>query len=355
MFTETELREAMQHSAARADDLIAAEQPPSAESRPSQPIDLYVPIDLVPEAWRRRRPWLPIAAAAVVAAVAGGGLFLAAKPTHRSPAPPQNGVPAATAPAGPSRTAVAAPRTAVTITNLVTIAGTNDYTLKAGTETLNAPAGIGGTQVMALPAGGFDPTKQLTGAHAVSVAGTDGYAGKALIYLIDPNDPEQASKAGRPRNTLAWPAGDGSWLVLQNIMADGDGFVDVPVATLIHDAVQLEVQATPAPLRSGYRARWLPAGLTLTRVDASVGSPAATLTLTAGSKSITIQLTDTELHSVSTNGGVATKRIPGGYWASVFGTGYDQATAQRVLDGLDFSRLHGPQSGWWTFEQAVNG
>jgi hypothetical protein len=137
-------------------------------------------------------------------------------------------------------------------------------------------------------------------------------------------------------------------------MADGDGFVDVPVATLIHDAVQLKVQATPAPLRSGYRARWLPAGLTLTGASASIGNPAVALTLTAGSKSINIELTDTELHSASTNGGVAAKHIPG-YWASVFGTGYDQATAQRVLDGLDFSRLHGPQSGWWTFEQAVNG
>ena len=352
MFTETELREAMQHSATRADDRIAAEQPPSAESRPSQPIDLYVPIDLVPEAWRRRRPWLPIAAAAVVAAVAGGGLFLAAKPTHRSPAPPQKGVAAATAPAGPNSAAVSAPRTAVTITNLVTIPGGSGYTLNARTETVTPS--LGGVQVMVLPAGGFDPTKQLTGAHAVSVAGTDGYAGKALIYLIDPNDPEQASKAGRPRNTVAWPASDGTWLVLQNIMADDGDFADVPVATLVHDAGQLGVQATPAPLRSGYRAGWLPSGLSLTRVDASVGNPAATLTLTAGSKSITIQLTDTELHSVSTSGGVATKHIPG-YWVSVLGTGYDKATAQRVLDGLDFSRLHGPQSGWWTFDQAVNG
>ncbi|HEY3717423.1 MAG TPA: hypothetical protein VGL39_23105 [Jatrophihabitantaceae bacterium] len=356
MFTETELREAMQHSATRADDLIAAEQPPSAQSQPSRPIDLYVPIDLVPAARGRRRPWLPVAAAVVVAAVAGGGLFLAAKPTHRSPAPPQKGVAAATAPASPNSAAVAALHTGVTITNLVTIAGTNDYTLKAGTETLNAPAGIGGTQVMALPAGGFDPAKQLTDRHPVTVNGTNGYVGKALIYLIDPNDPQQVSKAGRPRNTLAWRAGDGSWLILQNIMADGDGFVDVPVATLIQDAVQLKVQATPAPLRSGYRARWLPAGLTLTSASASVGNPGVALTLTAGNKSIDIELTSTGQPVVPIGGGsVASRQVPGGYWVSVFGTGYDKATAQRVLDGLDFSRLHGPQSGWWTFEQAVNG
>ena len=353
MFTETELREAMQHSAARADDLIAAEQPPSAPSRPSQAVDLYVPIDLVPEAGRERRRWLPLAAAAVVVAVAGGGLFLAAKPAHHSPTSPQKGVAAA---AGrPSSAAVAPPRTAITITNLVTIPGTNDYTLTTGTETLNAPAGFGGTQVMALPAGGFDPAKALTDPHQVTVNGQDGYAGKALIYLIDPTDPGQASKAGRPRNTLAWRASDGSWLVLQNIMADGDGFVDVPVATLIHEAAQLKVQATPAPLRSGYRARWLPAGLTLTSALASVGHPALSLTLTAGRKSIDIQLSTVATNVVPLGGaGTASKHIPG-YWISVIGTGYDRATAQRVLDGLDLSRLHGPQSGWWTFDQAVNG
>jgi len=142
---------------------------------------------------------------------------------------------------------------------------------------------------MALPAGGFDPAKQLTDRHPVTVNGTNGYAGKALIYLIDPNDPQQASKAGRPRNTLAWPAGDGSWLVLQNIMADGDGFVDVPVATLIHDAVQLEVQATPAPLRSGYRARWLPAGLTLSSAGVISGTPNTT---TGSPFTFTVQATD---------------------------------------------------------------
>jgi len=350
MFTETELREAMQHAAARADDLIAVEQHPSTESMASRTIDQYLPIDLVPEA--RRRTWLPVSAAAAVVAVAAGGLFVAAKPAHRSPASPQKGVAAATAPASPNSVAVAAPRTAVTITNLVTIPGDSGYTLNGRTETVSPP--LGGVQVMVLPAGGFDPAKQLTGAHTVPVAGTHGYAGKALIYLIDPHDAQQASKAGRPRNTVAWLASDGTWLVLQNIMADDGDFADVPVATLVHDAGQLGVQAAPAPLRSGYRAGWLPSGLTLTRVDASVGNPAVTLTLTAGKKSITIQLAGTELHSVSTNGGAATKHIPG-YWVSVFGTGYDKATAQRVLDGLDFSRLHGPQSGWWTFDQAVNG
>lgn len=354
MFTETELREAMQHSAERADHLI--EQQSSAEGPPFRPVDLHVPIVHAPPV--RRRTWVPVAAAAAVAAVAGGGLMLAARPAHHSPAAPQRNVAAATPTSGSNGAAVAAPRTAVKITNLVTVPGTDNYTLDAGTETLNAPGGIGGTQLMALPASGFDPAKQLTGAHAVSVAGTPGYAGKALLYLIDPNDAEQASKAGAPRNTVAWQVSGGTWLVLQNFMADEPGFADLPEPTLIHDAGQLQVTATPAPVRSGYRAGWLPAGLTLTSVSGSVGNPASSLRLTAGRKSIDIQLSTEAMAPIVPVGGTgianANRHIPG-YWVSVHGSGYDQATVQRVLDGLDFSRLSGPQSGWWTFDQAVNG
>ena len=223
-------------------------------------------------------------------------------------------------------------------------------------ETLT-PAGLGGIQVMALPAGGFDRTKLLTDAHPVSVAGTHGYAGKALIYLIDPNDPQQAGKAGRPRNTVAWQAGDGTWVVIQSIMADGADFADVPETTLVHDAGQLGVQAAPAPLRSGYRAKWLPAGLTLTSASGSVGNPAVMLTLTAGTRSIMIELSASGQPAVPTGGtgsATASKHIPG-YWVAVIGSGYDKSTVQRVLDGLDFSRMHGPRSGWWTLTEAVNG
>jgi hypothetical protein len=353
MITETELREAMQHSAARADQRI--EQQSLAADRPNL-IDLQGPIDRSPTA--RRRTWVPLAAAAAVAVVAGGGLMLAARPAHHSPAAPKKDTAAAVAPAQPhNKPAAVKPHAAVTLTNLVTISGTDAYTLDAGTETLNAPGGIGGTQLMALPAGGFDPAKRLTGAHPVSVAGTQGYAGKALLWLIDPNDTEQAKKAGAPRNTVAWPVGDGTWLVLQNFMAAEPGFTDLPEATLIHDAGQFEVKTAPAPLRSGYRARWLPAGLTLTSADASVGQPASSLTLTAGRKSIDIQLDTlggTPIPVGHHDMAVASRQIKG-YTVVVTATGYEKGTAQRVLDGLDVSKLHGPQSGWWTFDQAVNG
>ncbi len=354
MYTETELREAMQHSAVRADQLIAAEQQPSAERQPSQPIDLRIPIDQAPAV--RRRTWLPAAAAAAVLAVAGGSIVLAAKPSHRTPAPPQKDVSAAAPMSSPSRPVVASPRTALALANLITIPGASDYEIGARMETLTPPR-LDGIQAMALPASGFDPAKRLTDQHPVSVAGAHGYAGKALIYLIDPNDPQQASKAGRPRNTVAWPVGDGTWVVLQSMMADGADFADVPLATLIHDAGQLSVQAAPAPLRSGYRAHWLPAGLTLTSASGSVGNPAVALTLTAGSRSIMIELDATGQPGVVPVGGPGSgaSRHVAGYWVSVIGTGYDQATARRVLDGLDFSRLHGPHSGWWTLTEAVNG
>jgi hypothetical protein len=340
MITETELREAMQHSAARADQLI--EQRESAASQP-QLIDLQDPSDRARAV--RRRTWLPLAAAAAVAVVAGGGLVLAVRPAHHSPAPPA-------APAAPQKSGAAAPRTDLAITNLATIPGNSGYSLGTGMETISPP--MGGIQVMALPAARFDPARRLTDPQPVSVAGAPGYAGHALMYLIDPDDQQQANKAGAPRNTVAWPAGDGTWLVVQSFMADGPDFTDVPVATLVHDAEQLGVQAAPAPLRSGYRVRWLPAGLTLTDADGSVGDPAVELTLTAGPKSIGIQANSTAAIGLPTpHRASATKQIAG-YSITVTGTGYDHATLQRVLDSIDFSRLHGPRSGWWALDQAVN-
>lgn len=347
MITETELREAMQHSAERADQLI--DQREAAESQPAQTIDLQFPIDRAPAG--RRRTWFPLAAAAAVAVVAGGGLMLATRPAHHSPGAPQKNSAAAPAPASPHQPAPVKPHAAVALTNLVTLPGDSTYELKAGTEMITPPSG--GLQLMAFPAGRFDPTKQLTGAHPVAVAGAQGYAGKALIYLIDPDDKDQARKAGAPRNTIAWPAGNGTWLVLQGFMADNP---NVPESTLVHDAGQFGTQVAPAPLRSGYRTGWLPSGLTLTGVSGSVGDPAVGLELTAGSKSIYIQLNTVGMVPVPAGSGmgVASRQIPG-YTVVVTTTGYDKATAQRVLDGLDFSRLHAPQSSWWTLAQAVNG
>lgn len=349
MFTETELREAMQHSAERADRRIDAEQHGSTGGRP---VDHYVP--LVQPTTVRRRTWLPLAAAAAAVAVAGGAVVLTAG-HHSSRAPHKNSA-AASGPAGPvkHRPAAAQPAATVAITNLVTIPGQSGYELKNGTEWITPPGG--GMQLMVFPAGRFDPTSALTGAHPITVAGVHGYAGQALIYLIDPHDKDQASKAGAPRNTIAWPAGDGTWLVLQNFMADGAGFTDTPVPTLVHDAEHFGVQLAPAPLRSGYRVGWLPAGMSLTDVTGTVGQPVNTLTLTAGKKSITIQLSTVGAVQTPVGGDVATasRTLPGGTTVQVIADGYDKATAQHVLNGLDVSRLTGPPSGWWTLAQAVN-
>jgi hypothetical protein len=339
MYTETELREALQHSATRADPLLAAKPEPNA---PSPAVELRVPVRTF-----QRRSWLPGVAAAGLAAagviaVAGGSFLLVAKPAHRSATPPQVTAPLTTAPltAAPSRTVVA-------ITNLITLPGAGSYLLDAGKEILLAPTGI---QLMVLPAGRFDPATQLTDPHPVTVAGSHGYAGRALLDLIDPNS-TQASKAGPPINTVVWQAGNRSWLVVQRASANG---VDFSVPTLVRDAGQLGVQAKPAPLRSAYRAGWLPTGLSLTSADANLTKPEGALVLTAGAKAITLELT-TEPFNASgpAVSSVATKRF-GSYTMTVLGTGYDQAIVQRVLDNLDFSRLNRSPSTWWTFDQAVN-
>ena len=98
------------------------------------------------------------------------------------------------------------------------------------------------------------------------------------------------------------------------------------------------------------RAGWLPTGLSLTSAAVNLGKPEGALALTGGAKAITLELTTGPLNATSLVGNsIATKPF-GSYTMTVFGTGYDQATVQRVLDSLDFSRLNSSPSTWWTFE-----
>ena len=121
--------------------------------------------------------------------------------------------------------------------------------------------------------------------------------------------------------------------------------------TLIREAGQLGVQARPAPIRSPYRAGWLPPGLTLTEATVTPGVPDGTLSLTAGARSLDLQLTAEPFTPIGRP--FAAKRLVG-YTMTVVGDGYDQATVQRVLDNLDFSRVHSAPPTWWTFDQALN-
>ncbi|HEX4727916.1 MAG TPA: hypothetical protein VH298_08965, partial [Jatrophihabitans sp.] len=69
---------------------------------------------------------------------------------------------------------------------------------------------------------------------------------------------------------------------------------------------------------------------------------------------ITLELTAGPLNTSSLVGDSIASRPFGSYTMTVSGTGYDQATVQRVLESIDFSRLNSSPSTWWTFDQAVN-
>ena len=163
MYTETELREALQHSAARADLPLAARSAPNLLSPAAE---LRIPP--VP-----KRSWLPGVLAAGVAtvavvAVAGGGFLLAAKPTHRSVAAPQASTSVVAPPVVPPT------RVRVAITNLVTVPGDAGYIFETQRESLRTAR----LSLLALPADRFDPAKQLTDPHPVTVAGTEGTRAK---------------------------------------------------------------------------------------------------------------------------------------------------------------------------------
>jgi hypothetical protein len=343
MYTETELRDALQYSAARA-DLV-----PDGHSAPvtGQPTILNI------QQSRRkgRSAWLPaVAIAAVPAAVAA--VIVVASGVHSKPAT-RLVTPGASKPATTSR-----PMTdRIAVGNLLTLANhaaMPNYELNPrGRPEVVWVGGLSGVEVIALPPGtAFDPGSQMPHAQRVRVGDAEGYYGKVKTDPLDPMTPQTPdSKAGPPKTTLAWRAASGSWI----FMRSGEYGINLPLSTLLSQYRTLQVKAVAAPLSVPYRAVWLPAGASLTEGALQTGSPSSDVTLSSGNNSVDINLaTDDVARGPVANiaGDPSSYRHLAGFWITVTVHGYPQSIAQKVLDGLDLSRLHAAESSWWPLKVA---
>ncbi|PZS32321.1 MAG: hypothetical protein DLM61_07030 [Pseudonocardiales bacterium] len=360
MYTETELREALQLSAARADELIAETHPVDGTVPARRPREMRE----FPDSHRRtgrHRDWLPATAAAAVVAALGAAVFVASGTgsgsKHDSAASP--GVSAASHPPATGSLTRTHAHATVALNNLITVRETdgNGYQFgPAGGPQVRTVGGAIAVTIIALPASTpFDPATQITDAQRLPVAGTTGYYGRVSAYLGDPTG--DASKYGLPKTTLAWRAANGTWIFIQGENHD----VNLSLPTLMTRYQQLGITATPAPLpRLPYRARWLPDGLAVTSLDWSPDLP--DVTLTSGTKSIEINLFHGSITGgsrVSAYGNTPSAdphatRDTGDTHLSVSVHGYPQATAQKILDNLTLSKLPSDNRTWWTVTEAFN-
>jgi len=361
MYTEAELRDALQHSAARVDDLIAAAVDGHVSSHAIQPGDLALSAHIFAAAGRHRR-WRAASAAAIGVAAIGVGTFVAIG-IGSSDSPSAGPPPAASTAAAshvlqpPARGgATSRPSSAkIALNNLITLGGrtSTDYSFgPIGKAQIIMVGGKNAVNVIALPASApFDPATQIHSAQRVQVAGTTGYYGAVAAGVSG-----ASMKYGPSKATLAWQAPNGTWLFIQG-MNEG---VNLPAATLVSRAQELNVVAAPAPLpRIPFRVGWLPAGLTVTSVEAQPGAAGTVVGLTSGSNTVTINVAAGTVGAEAgrldgTSDDTSAQRSVGNVAITIHAHGYTQSDTQKILNNLDLSKLPGAPSTWWSLTEAFN-
>jgi hypothetical protein len=136
--------------------------------------------------------------------------------------------------------------------------------------------------------------------------------------------------------------------------------VNLPAATLVSRAQELNVVAAPAPLpRIPFRVGWLPAGLTVTSVEAQPGAAGTVVGLTSGSNTVTINVAAGTVGAEAgrldgTSDDTSAQRSVGNVAITIHAHGYTQSDTQKILNNLDLSKLPGAPSTWWSLTEAFN-
>ncbi len=338
MFTETDLRDALDHSAARADALA----------------DRHSVLVAAPDSSRQlgRRIVLPIAVAATAAAVIAGGTLVGHRSTARPAATKQSSISAATTTA-PAPAPKRVPAT-VSVVDRFTIGAANPTyeILDASTPATNAEYGgaiVDGQdiEVVAIPeSAGFNPETRFTGAQRVPVAGVLGYYGSIVLWPADGVPDQNTDKHGGPGPALGWRTADGTWLFVTTGPGGPKGAASLAAAyRKLH--VTLHGNTTRLPYQTGY----LPAGMHLDSLGSAGSNPVSDATLVAGHRRIDINVSRGDL-AVKSPGTKSVFRTVGGYSVAILGSGYSRATLQRVLDSMKFADPSSGGAGWWTLARA---
>ena len=359
MFTETELREALEHSAARARTIEEA----------------------VPAARTPRRRWaVPLAAAASIAVLAAGAVVLSDAGQRRPAAGGHPTTGTSTVSSPPARAARHVP---VGLANLVDVVQvTRDdhtyYTLggngdvQAGTE--NVEKFLGGTRsidVTVVTSPALDATR-IPRDRPVRIAGTTGYYGLFRLFPLDGGNGPGSDKYLAVW-TVAFRAPSGNWVfVSMEDTRNPQGLVDDP-GEIVAQYERLGVRFASGRTRVPYRTGWLPTGFAFEQ--AYVGYGESWTTVRNGGHRIEIAVLHDRAPGDCAGECGATRRV-GDYTIDVTADGYDpqptsaqpvtpgrppavaphprgDAVARHVLDTLTRARSFGDPATWWTLADAL--
>ncbi len=371
MFTEAELRDALHHSAARADTLPiptpSATPAPAAFQLVVEPAEVPAHPAAGPAPARRRgRVLVPVAAAAVlVAAVTVASVLVTGQDrtggTAAGPpaSPPSPGSSEQASPAAPTS------NPAVDLVDLFRIGATgvvnNEFRtaseVEHGAQTAYRWVGPTRTAVLTVvPAGNIDAGR-IPRDRPVPIGSTTGYYSLFKLFPLDANTGPFSDK-WLPYWTIAFqtPAGDWAFASIEAHTQDpgaGHGAgVDDP-AQIAAEFAASAVTFTPGGNRLAFRLGHLPAGLRANNVSFDTGVPgpgAVSVYFTDGSASLHVQLMHPDsvgqscsLQPVNQPPSDGRGCVPplertiGGHVVQVTSSGVDPAEAQRVLDGVELA------------------
>ncbi len=370
MFTETELVDAMRHSAHRADDL------------PDNHVELG---PALPRASRHgRRLLLPAAAAATVLALATGAVLLTGNEVTPQPSSNRSTTPpaptsVATRPAAESPNRVPHHHVAADISGVLDpvqidasvfanwfLGGNGDAA--AGSSNVEHP--IPDTEKLVdLDVVGsradFDPNR-IPRDHPVPIAGTTGYYANFKLFPLDANQgPSSKKYPGFWTIAFRTPAGDWAFVHIEKPSSNA-GFDDLSVAdptaiVAAYDSLGVTFTAARSrvPLRTGY----LPSGMRLVGTSFSTGSADSGLvdaSFAAGAKRIDIQLAPLDGDADPSGAGCGTltdtchdaTAVIGGYRVEVGSSDYDATTVRNIIRTLRVVPDAKDRSIYWTLADA---
>jgi hypothetical protein len=302
MFTESELRDALRHSAARADALPGARPRSAAPPVPSDAGTEVVRLAVVSSATGRwRRMVAPIAAAAaVVAAVTVGSVLVTGSDRPSGDQVASGSQAGSPSPAAPP---ASVPSTAVDLVSVTAPGvvnneiGSTDNTW-LGSQTVRRVLGAADSMTLTVVPGTapyFDANR-IPRDRPVPIAGTTGYYSKLKLFPLDANT-EPGHDKWLAHWTIAFmtPSGDWAFAWIEQAMTtedQKDASVDDP-ARIAAEYAALGATFTPNTARLPFRLGYVPAGLRFANAALDTGVPApgfASLHLVDGEKSVHLQL-----------------------------------------------------------------
>lgn len=355
MFTDTELKDALEYSAERADLLP----------------DTTLAVRPAPRHRRAIRVGLPVLAAAAVVGVVATAAVVAdgssSADRHQHSAAAKSSHPVTVKPA-PAKAPDAHVPVRVSVNDLVSVRNEQgEYDIRSTTdpaynvEYVTRPISNqqDGPDLVVLPKSAhFDPATRFTNVERVDVDGVSAYYGSVVLHPANGKADMDTDKHGGPQRALGIEKAGGTWLFVTS-----DNFAPLDLKGLIAAYQNMHVVVRSGTVKIPFRTGYVPAGMSLDSLAMAGTNPVSDVRFTRGKRSIDINIAAGGLdkYDPSAKGLPAANGKPmahpiekqiGGYTVMLMASGYDRATLTKMLNTMKFGNLADGGATWWTITQA---